>query len=222
MASTITTEELRKLTADGDVQLVEVLPEASFEKEHLPDAVNIPLAELPKRAGELDKSRAVVTYCFDFQCDLSARAATLLESLGFREVYDFTASKVAWFAEGHPADGTVPATSRAGAICRPVPTCGIDVTTGDLADRFDDAGVVVVVDEERTVLGLVRREVMGLPSTTPIVKAMQAAPTTVRPSITASELAGSMEQDNRGFVLVTTLHGQLLGILERDDLHGEH
>lgn len=222
MARTITTEELRKLTADGGVQLVEVLPEESFEKEHLPDAVSIPLAELVKRAGELDKDRVVVTYCFDFQCDLSSRAASLLEALGFRHVYDYTASKVAWFAEGHPAEGRTPSTSRAGAICRQVPTCGLDGTTGDLADRFDDTGVVVVVDDETTVLGLVRREATGLPSATPIVKAMQAAPTTVRPSITASELADSMRKENRAFVLVTTLHGQLLGIIERDDLHGEH
>jgi rhodanese-related sulfurtransferase len=57
-------EALTRMLEQG-AQLVEVLPEEDFEEEHLPGAVNIPLAEIRDRAGELDRSRPVIVYCFD-------------------------------------------------------------------------------------------------------------------------------------------------------------
>jgi rhodanese-related sulfurtransferase len=57
-------DEVRRLVAAG-AQLVEVLPREDFDEEHLPGAVNIPLAELGDRLHELDRSRPVVVYCFD-------------------------------------------------------------------------------------------------------------------------------------------------------------
>jgi rhodanese-related sulfurtransferase len=56
---------LRELLAGG-AQLVEVLPEAEYREEHLPDAINIPLKSLARLStAQLDKSRAVVVYCWD-------------------------------------------------------------------------------------------------------------------------------------------------------------
>jgi rhodanese-related sulfurtransferase len=223
MVRTITTDELADLIDDGDPQLVEVLPTDAFDAEHLPGAVSVPLLDLNEHTvGQLDPKRPVVTYCYDYQCDLSSRAAWRLESLGFADVYDYTASKVAWFASGRPAEGSTPDRSRAGAIARSVPTCQLTDTVADVADRFDDTDVVVVVTAEGVVLGLLRREVTGLPDDTPVASAMQPAPATVRPSITAAELAESMTKDHRTEVLVTTYDGHLLGIIERSDLHGQH
>ena len=51
---------------------------------------------------------------------------------------------------------------------------------------------------------------------------MQPAPPTVRPSITAAELAQSMDKDHRTYVLVSLLDGTLLGIIQREDLYGQH
>jgi rhodanese-related sulfurtransferase len=60
-------ERLQKLLAEG-AQLVEVLPRASYDAEHLPGAVSIPLKELARRAPrELEPARPVVVYCWDFQ-----------------------------------------------------------------------------------------------------------------------------------------------------------
>jgi rhodanese-related sulfurtransferase len=51
---------------DGDAQLVEVLPEAEYAEEHLPGAINIPLKTLDAAsAAQLDKTKAVVVYCWD-------------------------------------------------------------------------------------------------------------------------------------------------------------
>lgn len=56
---------LQQLTAAG-AQLVEVLPEAEFDEEHLPGATNINLKRLDADAvSKLDRQRPVVVYCWD-------------------------------------------------------------------------------------------------------------------------------------------------------------
>lgn len=68
MPGTVNTDELVRLLDDPKVQLVEVLPASEFELEHLPGARSIPLTDLTaRRARELDPSRTVVAYCFDYQ-----------------------------------------------------------------------------------------------------------------------------------------------------------
>ncbi len=49
-------------------QLVEVLPQAEYEDEHLPGAINIPLKELNEEtARQLERGQPVVVYCHDYQ-----------------------------------------------------------------------------------------------------------------------------------------------------------
>ena len=65
MPTPIDRHELQKLLDDG-AQLVEVLPEAEYEDEHLPGAINIPLKMLDAAsAQQLDRTRAVIVYCWD-------------------------------------------------------------------------------------------------------------------------------------------------------------
>lgn len=65
MAAGVDLAQLKRLLADG-AQLVEVLPEAEYADEHLPGAVNIPLKQLDTTtAGQLDRTRPVVVYCWD-------------------------------------------------------------------------------------------------------------------------------------------------------------
>ena len=53
--------------AEG-AQLVEVLPQAEFEEEHLPGAINIPLKTLDVEATRrLERERPVIVYCHDYQ-----------------------------------------------------------------------------------------------------------------------------------------------------------
>jgi rhodanese-related sulfurtransferase/CBS domain-containing protein len=219
----IDTPEVRDLAANG-AQLVEVLPESAYAREHLPGAINIPMPDLDaKTAAQLDRERPVVVYCYDHECDLSARAAHLLEALGFLDVYDYVASKAAWLAHGLPVDGDVPAGTRAGAIARPVPTCSFEATIGDIADRFDGGeACCVVVDDAGVVLGVVGRDALHLPDTTGVEAVLQPAPPSVRPSITATELSESMQRDTRSYVLVTHPGGELIGVISRQDLYGQH
>lgn len=65
MPKSIDLEQVQRLTADG-AQLVEVLPEEEYTELHLPGAINIPLKTLTaETAGQLDRDRAVVVYCWD-------------------------------------------------------------------------------------------------------------------------------------------------------------
>ena len=61
-------EEVRRLLAEENGQLVEVLPAKEFTEEHIIGAINIPLKELDERAPrELDRERPVIVYCNDYQ-----------------------------------------------------------------------------------------------------------------------------------------------------------
>jgi adenylyltransferase/sulfurtransferase len=61
-------DEVRRLLAVEDGQLVEVLSVKEFSEEHIIGAINIPLKELDERAPrELDRERPVIVYCNDYQ-----------------------------------------------------------------------------------------------------------------------------------------------------------
>ena len=66
MATRIEIQDLKALLDDG-AQLVEVLPEAEYNEEHLPRAVNIPLKQLDRETtARLDRKNPVVVYCWDY------------------------------------------------------------------------------------------------------------------------------------------------------------
>jgi rhodanese-related sulfurtransferase len=220
MTRSVDTEEVRRLLAAG-AQLVDVLPAETFRQEHLPGAVNVPLAEIDTAPERLDPVRPVIAYCYDYQCDLSPRAACRLEQLGFSDVYDYTASKVAWLAEGGAGEGLLHDSDRAGAVLhRDVPRVALKATIGDLAAIAGDWELGVVVGDADVVVGVVRREALGIAAEVSVESVMQTGPATVRPSISIRELAKSMDDDGQQHVLVTKLGGELIGLVRRGDLDG--
>jgi rhodanese-related sulfurtransferase len=61
-------DEVQRLIADEAAQVVEVLPAAEFEDEHIAGAISIPLKELDEQAVRLlDPGRPVIVYCYDYQ-----------------------------------------------------------------------------------------------------------------------------------------------------------
>jgi rhodanese-related sulfurtransferase len=62
----VSVDEARTMVADG-AQLVDVLPPETFLQEHLPGAVNVPLAEIATASDRLDPRRPVIVYCYDHQ-----------------------------------------------------------------------------------------------------------------------------------------------------------
>lgn len=65
MPTDIDRNALRRLGADG-AQLVEVLPPAEYEEEHLPGAISVPLRRLnADTVSTLRRDVPIITYCWD-------------------------------------------------------------------------------------------------------------------------------------------------------------
>lgn len=65
MTTVVDRQQVLRLIGEG-AQIVEVLPRNEYDEEHLPEAVHLPLKELgPSTTGVLDKSQAVIVYCWD-------------------------------------------------------------------------------------------------------------------------------------------------------------
>ena len=65
MPTAIGRDQVRQLLAEG-AQLVEVLPAAEYEEDHLPGARSIPLSKINREsAATLDAHRPVIVYCWD-------------------------------------------------------------------------------------------------------------------------------------------------------------
>ena len=68
MPESIDHNEVLRLIAEENAQLVEVLPAKEFDEEHVTGAINIPLKQIDARAPrELDRERPVIIYCNDYQ-----------------------------------------------------------------------------------------------------------------------------------------------------------
>jgi rhodanese-related sulfurtransferase len=68
MPTPIDRDELQRLLADEQAQIVEVLPPDEYDDEHLPGAINIPLKQIDhETTRQLDRKRPVIVYCYDTQ-----------------------------------------------------------------------------------------------------------------------------------------------------------
>jgi len=66
MPEDIDREEVQRLVRDEGAQLVEVLPKAEYEEDHLPGAINMPLRRIEAEAHSLlSPDRPVIVYCWD-------------------------------------------------------------------------------------------------------------------------------------------------------------
>jgi CBS domain-containing protein len=152
---------------------------------------------------------------------MSPRAAARLESLGFREVYEYKAGKSDWMAAGLPTEGTNAGRPRAGDVARKdVPVCGLKDRLGNVRDRVRASGwnASVVVDDERIVLGLLRAKELDKEGDLLIEQAMRPAPSTFRPNVLIGQMAEFMVEHNVDSSPVTTSDGKLVGLLMRSDV----
>jgi rhodanese-related sulfurtransferase len=88
---------------DDLVTVLDVRPEDEFALGHLPGALNIPLAELERRLGELPRGREVIAYCRGPYCVLSFEAVGALRARGYR-VRRLEDGYPEWKAAGLPVE----------------------------------------------------------------------------------------------------------------------
>lgn len=97
----VTQEELMAGMANGKMALLDVRPEDEFEAGHLPEAINIPLAQLEDMLDRLPKDREIIAYCRGPYCVLSHTAVKRLRQLGY-QVRRFEDGYPEWKAAGLP------------------------------------------------------------------------------------------------------------------------
>jgi rhodanese-related sulfurtransferase/DNA-binding HxlR family transcriptional regulator len=78
----IASAELIARLRDDTVTLLDVRPDDEFRAGHLPGALQVDLAELELRLGELPPDREIVAYCRGPYCVLSFEAVSLLRAHG--------------------------------------------------------------------------------------------------------------------------------------------
>ena len=98
----VTTLQATQLINQGKTLVVDVRDPAEFAAGHMRDARNIPLKELGKRIGELDKfkTRTVIAVCSSGM--QSSRATGVLRTAGFANVVSLSGGLSAWQAQGLP------------------------------------------------------------------------------------------------------------------------
>jgi CBS domain-containing protein len=135
-------------------------------------------------------------------------------------VYDFVAGKTDWFACGHPREGTSAETPWAGDLVREgVPTClvGARLQEARAAATESELGLCVVVNDERIVAGVLRGDALAKEPEARVEDVMELGPRTIRPSAPVDELLRKRSSQGVKSWIVTTAHGELIGVLTRTD-----
>jgi len=77
-------EELVRRVRKGAVTLIDVRPREEYVAGHLPGAISVPVAELPRRLNDLRKRRDIVAYCRGPYCVMALDAVDFLRRKGIR------------------------------------------------------------------------------------------------------------------------------------------
>lgn len=152
---------------------------------------------------------------------MSPRAAWRLESLGFREVYDYVDGKADWLAAGLQIEGKLAEQRLIGQLAtKDVPSCGLKERIGDVATRAKAAGwdQAIVVNDQRIVLGVLTEEVLMPEQNLPAEACMHEGPVTWRPNTQPQEAARWMDDNQTDSIVVTSSDGRLIGVLRSQDL----
>jgi predicted transcriptional regulator len=148
---------------------------------------------------------------------MSPRAAWRLESLGFTEVYEYSAGKSDWGAFGLPLEGKA-TNVRIKDIARgDVPTCGLADTVGSARMRAKDWNTCIVVNDERVVFGRLFKEQLEGDPNARVGDVMRPGTSTFRPNVSAAEILEHMDRRHHETSLVTTSDGRLVGLVLRED-----
>lgn len=95
MASRLTAKAFDQRAAElADLQIVDVRNPGEVEAGAIPNAIPVPVGQLPSRLGELDPAKPTVVYCAGGY--RSSVAASLLRQNGFIDVSDVLGGFGAW------------------------------------------------------------------------------------------------------------------------------
>ena len=102
-SASLSPTELRELLdSEAPCQLFDVRPYPEFASGHIRGARLMPLDEIPRRLGEIDRTRRVVLVCRTGR--RSAEARETLATAGFERASELAGGVLAWQQAGLPLD----------------------------------------------------------------------------------------------------------------------
>lgn len=101
-APEITVADYLRGHAGAGAQIVDVREPDEWAEGHLPRSVLMPMAEVPRRMGELDPNRPVITVCRSGRRSLIS--AEQLIAAGFTDVNSLAGGIIAWAEAGQPVE----------------------------------------------------------------------------------------------------------------------
>jgi CBS domain-containing protein len=129
--------------------------------------------------------------------------------------------KVDWLARALPVEGSKAGEPRAVARMRTdVATCALDTTVAEVRDRIEASryGFALVITQDGTILGRVRRSNLGEDGAATAESVMSPGPSTVRPDTEIGKLRDRLVERDLKTAIVSTPEGTLIGVVHRDDL----
>lgn len=106
---TIDKSELKHIMDnEPNALIINVLPKENYEKQHIPNSINIPVKNNDRFAEEVgirakSKNQKIVVYCANTDCNLSEKAQKKLEDADFTNVADYEAGTAGWFNQDKQA-----------------------------------------------------------------------------------------------------------------------
>ncbi len=97
----ITPEEVYEAVRNSeDLQLIDVRTQDEFGEDHLAAAQNICVTDndFEEKVSKLDKEKPVYLYCRSGK--RSAKAASIMKEMGFKEIYDMEGGFLNWDSQG--------------------------------------------------------------------------------------------------------------------------
>ena len=217
MVTRIDRQRVHELIDEG-AQVIEALPERFYKEEHIPGAVSIPLTKLnTETVRALNPDKPTITYCANEQCDLGPRAAARLETLGFSEVYEYSAGKDDWLSAGGDSEGTKSDEPTAIDAAKDVPVSRLNDDISIVKELVQHSGVVAVVNDDGVVMGQLNGSASSAGADDTIESIMEDGPVTVRPSERIEDVVDRMNTNKVETLLVTDPKGYLLGIVHKED-----
>ncbi len=98
-------------TKEPSLRLLDINTTAVYNDAHIPGAMHVSLNSIEDQASTWDKKTPIVTYCSDYNCIASHKAADTLRELGFSDVRVYSGGIHEWYTlskgnkEQYPLEG---------------------------------------------------------------------------------------------------------------------